>query len=340
MHIVLLILKIIGIILLVVLGLFLLITVTLIFNRMKYRLEGSYSESENLHVRFSARWLFRLVAVDAEFDSEEGLTGSARIAWFHLKRKEPKTAEEEDDVGVSSTGHSNDADGMDSADSTGRSGKAQTIFQIESREEKTNPGSKKDHSGDDPVCEGEHPGTENDTGIENGTGNEKGMPGDDEVEHIGWFAKIKSRFLRLKEKFRRIKYTFQSICDKINVIREKKDEILDFLRDAENQGAFRHMFGELRHILWKIRPKKCWIRGVIGFDDPAFTGKFFGGLSILYAWVGEGMQVIPDFEENRIDLEFFMKGRIRLLYLIQAGVRILMDRQCRRFIRKVQDMFS
>jgi hypothetical protein len=311
MHIVLLILKIIGMILLVLLGLLLLGAVVIILNPICYRLEGSYGEK--LQASFSVRWLFRLIVLRGKYDSEEGLDLSGRIAWIPLKRREHEKNVSE--KGKKKAGK-NKKKGTKSKKETGDVRREAVDSRIEAAD------------GQKEVAEVQK--DDSDSRKEN---TDSRREAEDRVKRF--------RFIkRLQQKINQIKYTFHLICDKLKSLREKKDEAAVFLKKEEHQMAIRHIFRQIWQVLRKLMPKKWYIRGVVGFDDPATTGEFFGGLAIIYAWLGNGIQVLPDFEESRIELELFAKGKMRILTLICMIIRLAIDRQSREFIIKVKNMFS
>ena len=70
MHIVLLILKILGILLLVILGLLLLILCTVLFVPVRYRIQGLWKEEKWIRVQVS--WLLSLVSFRGGYDMKKG----------------------------------------------------------------------------------------------------------------------------------------------------------------------------------------------------------------------------------------------------------------------------
>ena len=93
MHIVLLILKILGILLLVILGLLLLILCTVLFVPVRYRIQGLWKEEKWIRVQVS--WLLSLVSFRGGYDMKKGLTGSLKVLWFRLWEMEEETQEQE-----------------------------------------------------------------------------------------------------------------------------------------------------------------------------------------------------------------------------------------------------
>ena len=82
MHIVLLILKILGILLLVLLGLLLLVLLAVLFVPVRYQLQGMWKGEKWASVKVS--WLLSVISFKGAYEMEKGLTGSLRVLWFKL----------------------------------------------------------------------------------------------------------------------------------------------------------------------------------------------------------------------------------------------------------------
>ena len=91
MHIVLLILKILGILLLVLLGLLLLVLLAVLFVPVRYQLQGMWKEDKWASVKVS--WLLSVISFKGAYEMEKGLTGSLRVLWFKLWTMGDESAE-------------------------------------------------------------------------------------------------------------------------------------------------------------------------------------------------------------------------------------------------------
>lgn len=81
LHIVLLILKILGILLLVLLGL-LFVLLAVLFVPVRYQLQGMWKEDKWASVKVSG--LLSASPLKGAYEMEKGLTGSLRVLWFKL----------------------------------------------------------------------------------------------------------------------------------------------------------------------------------------------------------------------------------------------------------------
>ena len=93
----------------------------------------------------------------------------------------------------------------------------------------------------------------------------------------------------------------------------------------------------LASLVKHIGPRK--VKGYVryGFGDPCKTGQVTGYLSLLPFVYSKHFSLEPDFYEKIIDAELFIKGRIRLGYILRIVLNINVWRTiivARRIFRK------
>lgn len=120
---------------------------------------------------------------------------------------------------------------------------------------------------------------------------------------------------RTKKDVEEKKKTFQSICDKIKSVIEKKEELQGFIEDSNHRKAFGILKKEAFRLWRVLRPQtlRMWVH--FGFEDPYLTGKALAGLSMLYPWYGDLIEIEPDFEEKVLEGNLHMRGRLYMLWL-------------------------
>jgi len=90
----------------------------------------------------------------------------------------------------------------------------------------------------------------------------------------------------------------------------------------------------LLKILW---PKKLHIKGLIGFEDPALTGKLLGAIyavAQLLAKKGVSVKIDGDFENPALDVHIRAKGYFRLFPIGIALLRWYLKPPIRRLFKK------
>ena len=87
--------------------------------------------------------------------------------------------------------------------------------------------------------------------------------------------------------------------------------------------------------LWKqIHPRRMRGKVIFGTGDPCSTGELLGVLALFYAWYGNGVQIIPDFEQKRIEGNVSIRGRIRMITLICIAWRIIKNKDGRKLLHE------
>ncbi|WP_434311358.1 DUF2953 domain-containing protein [Hominifimenecus sp. rT4P-3] len=116
--------------------------------------------------------------------------------------------------------------------------------------------------------------------------------------------------------------------------REKLEEGLDFIQNAENQKMFAFLKEQLFAVLRHIRPQVFEIEALVGFDDPATTGTVLGLVYMLYPFYGEHIRVVGEFEEVVLKGRLYLRGRIRILTLLIIGVKIYRNQSVRELLNR------
>lgn len=119
---------------------------------------------------------------------------------------------------------------------------------------------------------------------------------------------------------------------------DRVSSIIKFVKDMDNRRAFRKIRREMYLLLRYLAPRKVRGQFVIGTGDPSTTGLLFGGISLLPFVYHDGVHITPDFEEKIFRAEGYMKGRIRVLYLIRLIIRIYRDKELRMLWKNVNQV--
>lgn len=320
MHILLLILKIIGIILASLLGLLLLILLLLLFVPVRYK--GTLCREKDLEIKAKLTWLLHMISVPVDFRDGQ-LSVKIKLFGFTIKRRAEKAEEIEEE-----------------ADELLREAKTA----VKREEEKISAGienhfSKEgavDKSGEKHVSELERA---LDVEDEETISKEEEM-NEEKAEEDGasqnflkrLIGKIKAFFLKIlkiRSKIRNLKYTFRRICGKIKKGIQKCRNTKEFLLDERTKKALAQCMAQLKYLLRKLLPKK--IRGELHFgtEDPALTGEILGGISIFYPVFKDNVKVYPDFEQSILEGELFIKGRLRLVTVALILWKLWRDKNVR-----------
>ncbi len=301
LHIVGLILRILGILLLGIIGLLLLLLCILLFVPVRYELKAEFpGELSSAKVRFRLAWLFHFLSARVHYEEQE-FAWWLRVAWKKFpKAEEPdKETEEEPDI------------------------KKEPDAKQEPDEKETTDIDIKEIPEDSSIKWTERENQENRK----------------KEKKPSVYECLKRKIITIWQK---IKYTFAKICGKIKDISKNisdtKEAIQIFLNDEVHRSAFRKVKKELIWIKRLLKPKIFQVRLNYGFEDPCLTGQILGLLGMVYPFVGDNMEIEPDFEQKVLKGDIHIKGRIRMIHLAVFAVKLFVHKETRKTIMEVIHM--
>ena len=314
LHILLFLLKLIGIVLLVIFGLIVLVLAIVLVTPIRYRIGAS--KYQTIQAEGKVMWLFRLIEMVFKLDTgaEEGkrLHLSFRIAWLKLydnqKPKEKRIKQKKTRKTKSKPESKQSEKVIQAAKPEQSEAKVQPI--------KTEQAAEMKH--EEKLIEG---------------------PKESAVEKILRLVKnAANKILSL------IRGVFSLICSILGIplkimdgleklenfftkLREKKEAFLAFYNETHNHQWFTAFWHRLKKLLLRILPRADRLYLHFGFEDPATTGQVLGGLSILYPICGEKMELCPEFNEEILEGEVKCHGRIRPVSLVIFAVKSFLNKQ-------------
>ena len=158
------------------------------------------------------------------------------------------------------------------------------------------------------------------------------VPGSDETEDtsadVDQDSKTKSTATTAEalKKKKRKKFLF---ADRIKRICEKASSLRETVEDEENQKAVRLLLSRVKYLLHHLRFRKFEGRLAFGFEDPATVGRTLAVLSLLYPLYGECFTITPVFDHTLFEGEIALKGHVRLIHILIAGVQLMMNKKIR-----------
>lgn len=320
MHMVLFILKIIGIVLLSILGIVLLLLLTVLFVPIRYRLVLKKEPEEKLRFQGKIRWL--LGAISAKISYEEDLAYVVRIFGFPFIKSdssEDKDEIEEDQIG---------AEVFDGAKNTREEpetekievDKYEIIDEIIEEKEKNENTSMIEQSKEEEVGIEERLSED-----ENRTFEKMKVPFNEKVKY-----KIKSFFEKIcnvvKSVFYKCKEMWQNVSDGEEKLSDKVSQVWEFLNASETEAGKNVILDALKRLFGHILPRK-W-KGFVrfGMSNPANTGKILGVISVIYGLTGALPEIYPEFEQEILEVDLMVKGRIRISYLLRLFLNVWFDK--------------
>lgn len=312
LHIILEILKWIGIVLLAVLSLILLCLLAVLFVPVRYKVKGQYESEADADVTVS--WLFHLIHLNIRF--RQKLSWQVRIFGIlfmgsekQKKAKKQKKVKEQEKNRSCEENHSHEEN---------------QTSQEEMIPEKMI--SEKTISEEIPISQPESETMETDEKAEK----KKMNP----IKKIFFFIRDLSG--KIIAMMRNIRYTIKRFCDRIKHILNHITYYHDVIMGEEGQEAVRLIKTELGKLLSHIAPKKCRIAVTFGFEDPATTGQIMAVLGVFYPIWSYDISIHPDFENTGISGNVYVRGRIRLFTLLKIAWKVYFNKNLKRVLVLLQ----
>ena len=322
LHMILTVLKVIGILLLAVLGLVLFFLLSALFVPVCYRMWGKRTATV-LEGKASVSWLFGLIRlsvgyVDSQSKLELYLFGIPLVAlkdridrWRKNRRKSVKRMRQRKTEKKVVQQKRESSQAVPSV--TGKSSYTKPADQI-----------CKDNQVKEPV---EKP--VQDQVDSNSTEQEP-----DTAAVI--FQKIKEILLkiwrfpgRVLERIRKSRLTFRQFCDKIK-------KWYRFLQMDDTKQALLFLKGKGFLVLRHMLPVKIQGNLHFGFEDPSITGQVLAVAGMVYPLYGKTFRLIPDFEQQVLEGEVNLKGRVFGGYLLLQAWQIYRCKEIRRTYQRFQ----
>ena len=331
LHILLLILKWIGIVLAVFLLLLLLLINLGLFVPVRYRADAScQNDIETLEAEFELSWMWKLFFLTACWKKGKA-DMKIRIGWKYLFSEE-KEGKSEEKIEVPEEKEENDL----------QKEKEEQKFLKEQKEslppEKTNrslPENNVQEQAEKRECHQE----KTESGIDKEEEEKESFTAD---RRKAGGRKKKPLWDRMKEKIsewiERCKSFWRKILAMGRNFRGKKEQIESFLTDASHRRAFCSLKREVRRFLGHVSPKDVKIVGKIGLEDPYMTGQVLAVLGMLFPFLGENTVIVPDFENKVLEGSVHIEGKIHNFRMLAILWRLIKDRDVRKIIIDIKKL--
>ncbi|MDY4668428.1 MAG: DUF2953 domain-containing protein [Oliverpabstia sp.] len=333
LHIILTILKILGIILLVFLGIVLAVLLSVLFIPVCYRGQGK-KEGEQLEAKASVSWLCYLIHGTVIYES-----GKSRweLYLFGIPLKKVR-------------------DRIKERKRSGKAKKAETAKEsfpeenpVVALEEKVEEkpfiapekklegepaiAPKEEPEGEPVVVPEEKPERKAGVRLEEKTKEEVSQKEKREssgVENHKKTEKKQGIWKKISEKIKRVRLTFHNIYANIK-------EWRSFFALETTKAAFRFLLGKGKGLLHHILPRKIRGKLIFGFEDPALTGQVLGVAAIFYSFYQDKFLLTPVFDRQILEGEIKLSGRIYGVYLLWTAWQIYKNQDVRKVYQKFQD---
>ena len=364
------ILKVLGIILLSILGLLLIIILLFLFVPFVYKIRVKYVDKQ-LEAEGEVSFLFRLLRARAAYKDE--LSYEAKAAFFTLISSEKagrdeedgkeahkeskaadvktedtslKTAEAKEGEGVTSTGITEPEEAEEAKVETGRRQEAETQTPkstIVERELEAEADSKQVNNQPESI-------KQEDSNIEDGTQEDckQAVCGQvNEENKAGKKAKSKKAkkqkskktkkklniFAKIEEIKEKIEAKWTAFKEDFLSLNNKKEAVLKFINAEGTADGIFYLLTQSKILIKMILPKeiKGWLR--FGTGDVYTEGQYLTYLCFVYPLYAGKFDIIPEWEEEVIEVDATFSGKIRMFAMLLIGLKLLFSKKVKALLR-------
>lgn len=159
---------------------------------------------------------------------------------------------------------------------------------------------------------------------------------DEQEETEGFFAKLKEYLSFVFDFIKNIK---DKTCNFITKLKKIKDNIvyyIDLISSEHTKKTLKYALDIILKILKAIKPRKFKGSVRFGFEDPETCGKVLSILAILYPFIENVISITPEFDEQILQGNLFMKGRIFIITLLIQGWKLYFNKDIRKVVKEFQ----
>lgn len=146
--------------------------------------------------------------------------------------------------------------------------------------------------------------------------------------------KKKNIFRKIIDFFRKLKYTIKHFYDTIKNVKDNIEYYMEVLKDEQTLALLKNGKTRLVKILKKVCPTKLEADVLFGTGSPDTTGYVLGLYGMLLPYLGNHVNITPDFETFVFRGRIFAKGRIRGVTMLINALHILFDPNLKPVIKK------
>lgn len=122
--------------------------------------------------------------------------------------------------------------------------------------------------------------------------------------------------------------------------KKKKEKIQRFLKNEKTKKAYRDSKTFLKKLLKHIIPRKLKGEVQFGLEDPSQTGEVLGILSLCLPVYKENVRIIPYFEQKKLEVNLYGKGKILVGYGCYILLRVWFHKEIRLTIKRAKKLLK
>lgn len=165
------------------------------------------------------------------------------------------------------------------------------------------------------------------------TENEKVM---DEKEKIDFFEKVEEKWEKVVEFGDGVFEKVENAHKFYEETMKKKDIVLKFWNSTGTVEGIGLLFSQSIRLIRAILPRKIEGRVRFGTGDVYTEGQYLTYLCLIYGIYADKLVIEPEWEEEVLEVDLYLKGRIRLFTILRICIKVYFNEN----FRKLRDSFD
>ncbi len=153
------------------------------------------------------------------------------------------------------------------------------------------------------------------------------------------FEKIKAKIKTVVDLIKEIPQKYREIRTNIDVYKNKAKRLKKILKSKRFKVAFAYSKDILIKVYNHIKPSKLEADIVFGFEEPDVTGKALAVLAVVCGTVNidsQKFRVVPDFTEKRFEGKGIIRGKFLLAVILINAIKIYFKKEVRDVVNGIK----
>lgn len=152
--------------------------------------------------------------------------------------------------------------------------------------------------------------------------------------------KISEILTRILDFLANITENIRKLSQKRELIEKKLRMMRRFLGRDTTKKAWKDIGRYLKRTFRHVKPKKYQGMVHFGLEDPSVTGQILGVVGMLLPIYRDHIVVTPDFEQQIFEGELSARGRIQAGYFVILAIKVLLNRNLVKTIMKAKSIIG
>jgi len=150
---------------------------------------------------------------------------------------------------------------------------------------------------------------------------------------------IKKAIKNFVEKIKALPQKYRELKENINTLKKRAKRLRKILKSKRFKYAFAYSKEILIKLYNHIKPTKLEADFVFGFEEPDMTGKALAVLAVICGTIdvdADKIKIVPDFTEKRFEGKGKIEGKFLLAIVLASAIKIYFKKEVRDVVNGIK----